>query len=381
MCCRALGLKPQATKCRPSGAMLKEAMMPLSKLSGLSLLLLASVSAAGCGLKGDPQPPLSTLPAKTQDLAVRQQGSWILFDMGYPQTTAGGMTLGGIDAVELLGMVKPLLAEGELPTLDARELEAAAETLLTLRGDELAAAVTGDRLQFRLPLAEELPEEPVANVFAVRTKKGGDISAISNLVPLVPIAPPPPPRGLEVEARADGVEVRWRMAEEAAEGIEGFDVFRREAEVRGYGEAIRRVAGDARQFLDTTARYGRRYIYTVRTVASVEPLIASAEAGEREIDYVDRFPPPLPRNFVALAERASVRLRWDKSEAGDVAGYVLYRREPGRDFHRLLEDPLPGLEYHDRGLVAGFRYSYRIQVVDGEGNESPLSEPITTTVR
>jgi predicted small lipoprotein YifL len=351
---------------------------PLRNLPALALLLAV---AAGCGLKGAPRPPLSTLPAKTQDLDVRQQGSWILLEMGYPQTTAGGLTLGGIDAVELLGLVKPLLAEGELPAVDAREFEAAAETLLTLRGDELDAAVTGDRIQFRLPLAEELPAEPVANVFAVRTRKGDDESAVSNLAPLVPIEPPPAPQNLEVTARAEGVELRWELAAEAAELAEGFDVFRREAQLRAYGEAIQRLAGDAREFLDTTARYGQRYIYTVRTVAVVEPLISSAEAGEREIEYLDRFAPPLPRNVVALAERASVRLRWDRSTADDVAGYVIYRREPGRDFHRLSEALIPGVEYLDRGLVSGFSYSYRIQVVDREGNESPLSEPITTTAR
>ncbi len=337
--------------------------------------------AAGCGLKGDPQPPLSTLPAKTLDLVARQQGGWILLDMAYPQTTAGGMTLGGIDAVELLGMVKPLLAEGELPALDAREFEAAAEPMLTLRGAELTAAVTGDRIQFRLPLAEELPAEAAANVFAVRTRKGDAASAVSNLVPMVPIPPPPAPENLQVTARAEGIEIGWQIAAEAAAKAVGFDVFRREAQVRGYDAAIRRVAGDERRWLDATAEFGKRYIYTVRTVASAEPLIASAEAGEREIDYVDRFPPPLPQNFVALAERASVRLRWDASASADVAGYVLYRREPGRDFHRLMSQPLPGLEYHDRGLVSGFTYSYRIQVVDRAGNESPLSQPITTMAR
>lgn len=119
----------------------------------------------------------------------------------------------------------------------------------------------------------------------------------------------------------------------------------------------------------------------MRALASLEPPIQSAEAGEREIEYADRFAPPLPRNFVALAERASVRLRWDPSAATDVAGYILYRREPGRDFHRLGQDPIAGTEYVDRGLVTGFSCSYRIQVVDREGNESELSDPITTTAR
>jgi len=352
-----------------------------SSTAGAVRLLLALAAAvpviAGCGLKGDPEPPLSTVPIRTQDLELRQQGSWILFEMGYPATTAGGMVLGEIDAVELLQQVKPLRG-GEPPAPDVREFEATAAPLLTLRGAELGAAVSGDRIQFRLPLTDKLPEAPESNIFGVRTVKGDEKSAVSNLVPISPVEPPPPPSDLEVAARPDGVELRWSVEDE---GAQGFDVYRREARVRGYGDAVGRAAGDARSFVDRGARYGNRYIYTVRTVAGTEPLIQSADAGEREIEYLDRFAPPLPKNFVALAERASVRLRWDPSTAEDVAGYVLYRREPGRDFHRLGEEPVTGVEHLDTGLVAGFSYSYRIQVVDREGNESELSDPVTTTVR
>jgi len=346
-------------------------------LSGLALLLGSLLALAGCGKKGDPLPPLRTIPQRTDDLKIRQQGGLILLDMGYPATTVSGMALGGVDAVELYELVRPAV-EGAAPPVEERQFETEAEVLLTLRGSELGTAVTGDRIQIRVPLAEELPAEAAAHYFAVRTLKGDERSALSNGVMLVPIAAPPPPHGLRVVPRAEGVELAW---ESEAQSAAGFDVFRRQAEEYGYAEAIRRVPGDARQYLDTTARYGKRYIYTVRTIASLEPLIHSAAAGETELDYEDRFPPPLPENFVALGERSRVRLRWDPSAAGDVAGYILYRREPRRDFHRLTEAPIAEVEYIDRGLVSGYSYDYRIQAVDRAGNESELSAPVSTTVR
>lgn len=350
------------------------------------LLLAGVIAVSGCGKKGDPLPPLRTVPVTTQDLTVRQQGRSILFDMGYPATTVSGLTLGGIDEVELLELVKPLprppaappdAAPAPLPSAEPREFEAGARTLLTLRGSELGAAVVGDRIQFRIPLADELPAEPLANIFAVRTAKAGEASAISNRVTLVPIEPPAPPSDFRLEARADGIELSWDAAEEP----QAFDLFRREAQVRGYGDRIERVAGAERRYRDRTASYGKRYIYTVRAVAGVDPLIHSEAASEREIDYEDRFAPPLPRNLVALAERASIRLRWEESAADDVAGYVIYRREPGRDFHRLTDDPVTGSEYLDANLVRGLTYAYRIQVVDQAGNESELSAPVETTAR
>ncbi|MCP3963160.1 MAG: hypothetical protein GY719_35420 [bacterium] len=344
-------------------------------VAGLILPLLA------CGKKGNPLPPLRNIPLTTSDLEVRQQGRQILLDMAYPSVTVSGMTLGGIDSVELQQLIKPAPSAADpavpLPSADAREFEAGAQSLLTLRGTELAAAVVGDRIQFRLPLAEDLPAEPVANIFAVRTSKGDETSSVSNRVTLVPTEPPPAPGNLQVAARAGGIEVSW----EADEDPVSFDVFRREAQIRGYGDAVKRVKGENRTYLDRSARYDRRYIYTVRAVASLDPVIHSDQGGEREIEYEDRFAPPLPKNLVALAERASIRLRWDPSAADDVVGYVIYRREPSRNFHRITDEPVASTEYLDRNLASGLTYAYRIQVIDREGNESELSAPVETTAR
>ncbi len=360
------------------------------KKSSVAGLLVVGLLASACGKKGAPLPPLRNVPLATNDLEVRQQGRQILLDMAYPAVTMSGMTLGGIDAVELLELIKPVppvTGEGEtpiaLPSAEAREIEAGARTLLTLSGAELTAAVVGDRIQIRLPLAEPLPAEPVANIFAVRTVKGAETSAISNRVTLVPIAPPAPPSNLQVRPLAGGIELTWEAREDATAEAQAvsFDVFRRDAQIRGYGEPLRRVDGAQRKYLDESARFDKRYIYTVRTVAGIDPLIHSDEAGEREIEYEDRFAPPLPKNLVALAERAAIRLRWEPSTAEDVATYVIFRREPGRDFHRLTGDPITGAEYLDTGLASGLTYAYRLKVIDHKGNESELSAPVETTAR
>ncbi|MEM7582543.1 MAG: fibronectin type III domain-containing protein [Acidobacteriota bacterium] len=382
----------ETERLRPSNAAPRVAHA--SRLTAWLCLAIALTPLVACGKKGDPLPPLRNIPAPTRDLQVSQQGRQILLDMAYPQTTVSGLSLGGIDQVELLQLVKPApgvtmsastaedATEEEakpvpLPSADAREFEAGAETLLTLRGAELNAAVVGDRLQFRIPLADDLPSEPAANIFAVRTLKGDETSQLSNRATLVPIEPPAAPSNLQAQATADGIELSW----EAESDFEGFDIFRREAQIRGYDEALDRVEGDVRSYVDARARFDRRYIYTVRGIANVSPLIHTDEAGEREIEYEDRFPPPLPANIVALAERASVRLRWDPSEADDVAGYIIFRREPARDFHRINDQPVTGTEFLDRNLTSGLTYAYQLKVVDRSGNESPLSDPVVTTTR
>lgn len=342
--------------------------------AGLAVLLLG---LAGCGKKGDPLPRLRDIPLPAKDLSVLQQGRLLLLDVAYPAVTVAGMPLGGIDSLELLQLTKPAAGE-EILAVPPAELAATAEPLLTLRGAELQAAVAGDRIRIRVPLADELPEEPLVHYFGVRTTKADETSEVSNVVGVVPVEPPAAPQNLAATARPYAIELTWENEAE----VEGFDVFRREARERAYGEALQRTGADEKSFTDRRVQYGRKYIYTVRAIASLDPLILSDEAGEREIDYEDRFPPPLPESFVALGERSRVRLRWEGSEADDVAGYVIYRREPRRqDFHRINDELVDGVEYIDRGLVAGFTYEYQIQAVDRNGNEGRISDPVSAEVR
>ncbi|MEM6792609.1 MAG: hypothetical protein AAF725_01385 [Acidobacteriota bacterium] len=348
--------------------------------SALPCLLVAALLAplVSCGKKGDPLPPLRIVPLPTQDLKVRQQGSWIQLELAYPATTVSGAALGGIDTLELHQLSKPALSDGAAPSATAQEFNAGADILMTLRGTELDSAIVGDRVQFRLPLADPLPDPVMGSIYAVRTTKGPEVSDFSNRVVLVPVEPPTPPRGLEVEGLRNGVELRWQSGD-----AEGFDVFRRLATERGYGAPVASgIAGDERRTVDRGARYGQRYIYTVRAITGQEPRVESDLSGEVEIDYVDSFPPRLPSNIVALPERGAIRLRWDPSPDRDTAGYFIHRRDAGREtFVRLNDRPLAPTQYTDRNLASGLPFVYRIQAVDGEGNESELSPPVTATTR
>jgi hypothetical protein len=347
---------------------------PLLPHAALGLLLFALPLLGACGKKGDPLPPLRTVPIQTQDLAVSQQGSLIFLEMGYPNTTTAGLVLGGIDSVEVYALEKPASADGSLPTAEPYEIEASAERILVLSGSELESKVVGDRLQFQIPLASELPAEPTATIFAVRTTKADETSDLSNRASLLAQAPPAPPGGLEAESRPRGVELAWTFGNDA----DAFDVYRRLATERGYGEPLRRVSGADRKFLDDTAQFGQSYIYTVRTIAGTEPLVSSDRAGEREIAHEDRFPPRLPANLVALGEREAIRLRWDPSPDTDVAGYILFRKGPAQDdFIRITATPVVGTEYIDRGLASGLSFAYRMQAVDQLGNESRLGAPVS----
>ena len=364
----------------------------------LAAVLLALL--AGCGKQGPPLPPLRAVPATTRDLTAVQQGTQIVLAFSYPKTTPAGTALSGISAVEVLEATKPAAPDGKASPMEPRELAAAARPRLKVQGADLASATSGDRIVLSLPVPP-LPATPAptpapaakpatkpattlapaatpttpaatpplqAHYFAVRTfGNAGDRSEPSNIAAVVPKAPPPAPERFTVAPRADGVLVEWAGVPGAAGG---YNVYRRDAQERFHGQPVHAAGPEERSWLDTMARFGQDYIYSVTALAQREPAVESAIGSEHEVRYQDRFPPPTPAELVALPEPGRVRLVWRPVDAEDLAGYIVYRRVGNGSFERLTAQPLTAPEYGDTAVKAGQTYAYRVTAIDKTGNES-----------
>ncbi|HLE84517.1 MAG TPA: hypothetical protein VJG13_09275 [Thermoanaerobaculia bacterium] len=358
---------------------------PSTHAAGAVSLLAAAVLVLACGKKGDPEPPIRLIPSPTTQLTVVQRGGELLLDFPYPQTTAAGTPLPGLSeiAVWLLVWRAPETApDGAQPKLevDERVFLAEARPVRVVTGDELPEVVRGDRIVVSLPVPGP-PEEGAGRAVttvAVKTQgPTGEESTLSNRVSFPSIEPPAPPTGLEVRDLATGVRVRWdypraegeeaepeaeveaeeeieageeqeteaaeEQETEAAEeepgaeaagtpaepGLAGFNVYRRKATERTYGAPLRTVGARSRVFVDESALFGERYIYAVSAVASRRPVVVESRLAEEvEVDYRDRFAPPVPQGLVALSEEGRVRLVWQESAVPDLAGYRIYRRGP-----------------------------------------------------
>ncbi|HKV10922.1 MAG TPA: hypothetical protein VJ725_22475 [Thermoanaerobaculia bacterium] len=350
----------------------------LSRLAPVALLL-ALPALTACGKQGDPQPPLRAIPAPTQDLSVVQQGGRILLSFSYPKTTPAGTALEGISAVSILEAVRPPTPEGKAPVLDARQFETAAKERQKVSGADLSSYIFGDRIVIDLPLPEMKPDTRAeAQYFAVRTfGKDGDRSDLSNVASVVPKAPPSAPERVNATARTDGILVEWT----AVTGTSGYNVYRRDAQEKSYGRAVYTAGAAETSWLDTTARFGKSYIYTVTALAQAQPVVESAIGSEREVRYQDRFPPPPPSELVALAETGQIRVVWRSSEAADLAGYLVYRRGPTGDLSQLTPQPIQATEYVDTSVAPGQSYTYRVTAVDQTGNESDPGGEVRATVQ
>jgi hypothetical protein len=351
---------------------------PSAALALLLVLSPALVSLAGCGKQGNPMPPLRNVPAPVQDLRARQQGTRVLLDFTYPKTTPAGTALQGITAVEVWESLQPAPREGAPQPLDPRIFNASAKVVQTLTGADVAAATFGDRLILALPLPEPLEDPARARYYAVRSVGAleKDRSEPSNVAALVPKAPPAPPGTVTAVAQPAGISVEWAPVE----GALGYNVYRRGAQERAYGPPVQTVGADVRSWVDGTARFGQSYIYAVTSILVPVPLVESAITSEQEVRYTDRFPPPVPEDLVALAESGRVRLVWRSSDAEDIAGYHVYRREGDGELRRVTQEPVTATEYIDTTVGSGQGYGYRVTAVDQQGNESAPGQEVRARV-
>jgi fibronectin type 3 domain-containing protein len=245
---------------------------------------------------------------------------------------------------------------------------------LTLATADIGAATLGDKVVLMLPIVEADAGVTVRH-FQIRTIGPlGDRSEPSNVTRIVPRTPPSPPSEIVATPKAAGIDLSWQPVE----GALGYLVYRRDAAVKTYGKPLQAVIAPAVSLSDATAQLGASYIYAVTTVSQRTPLVESAIQSEREVRYVDRYPPPPVSDLVALAEQGQVRLIWTGSDAPDLAGYRIYRREGG-DLRRLNVEPVVTTEFTDPNVASGRSYVYRVVAIDKTGNEStPQEVPATT---
>ena len=70
-------------------------------------LWLAAAFLAGCGVPGEPLPPLLEIPAPVQDLSVVQVGTQLQLAWSRPRLTTEGTRARRLDRIELYGAFLP----------------------------------------------------------------------------------------------------------------------------------------------------------------------------------------------------------------------------------------------------------------------------------
>jgi len=243
----------------------------------------------------------------------------------------------------------------------------------------IAERTRGATVVYRDPLGPLLSsgKPPRSLAYAVvSVRRGGERSPLSNIVTLAPDVPPGPPAIASVTPEEGRICLEWLppatdlLGRPAAVG--GYRVYRRTLPDEEYGEPLNADPVTETVYVDTTAPYGGRHVYTVRATLAGKPKVEGVPAPESGVDYRDVFAPPAPSRLDALPEGNLVRLVWEPVPVADLAAYIVYRAEEG-----VAPIPLVGgtnqTFFTDLLVLPRHRYRYTVVAVDTAGNRSPSS--------
>ena len=194
---------------------------------------------------------------------------------------------------------------------------------------------------------------------------------------IIPAVPPGRPLFLRSTVEETRVCLEWLLPEEMLDGtrpavVAGYAVYRKEQGEEWYEKWIG-LTKEQTSYVDDSARPDHVYLYTVRAtpVWQLPPILGPA-ADEIVVDTKDVFPPPSPGGFLVLLEPDGARLVWNPVLAADLAGYRVYRMEPGATSWAKVADGFSETLWFDKGSRPGTRYA--VAAIDRSGNESPRSE-------
>jgi hypothetical protein len=374
----------------------------------LLLALLAAVAAVSCGKKGDPQAPMPRGPRGVTDLAVEQEGLAAILTFSYPDRLLTGEPLADLAAIEVYRAVNPSpaittprkppppsgaagdvapgtaerrAAQNERLAEQAFYSEASLLERLTIPA--LVPLTRGASLRYEDDLTPLLLGESVPSAIAyavVSIRKTGERSPLSNIALLSPAVPPAAPAIRKVTPEQGKVRIEWSPVESDVRGRPlkpaGYRVYRRILPQEDYGAPLNPEPVSEPSFEDQSPPYGD-LVYTVRAIHPEKKNVEGPPAKEVTVSYRDVFPPPAPARLDALPEGNVVRLLWDPVEAGDLAGYLVFRAEDSGAPVALTAAPIADTFFNDESGQRGRRYRYTVVAVDKAGNRSaPSAEAV-----
>lgn len=342
--------------------------------------------AAGCGAPGVPMPPSLELPRPVNDLAAMRKGGRVVLAWTEPTQTIDRQK------IRRLGPTVICRATGEFPMKQCRAVK-------QLRPEDLhslsPAAGRRPQVMFEDALSLEMQSATQFATYAVEIRNRRDKGAgLSNQV-RISLAPSlPAPNDLRAEVTPESVVLSWTAPEllPGAANLRFFyRVYRKLANAPDYTLIQELPAKAGTETVgDRSFEWEHAYDYKVTSVTRVQ--LAGGEPMEFEGDDSpvvpifphDIFPPATPTGleavFSGVGQKPFIDLTWAPNTEADLAGYNVFRSEPGEPARQIHSQLVKAPAFRDENVVAGHRYIYSVSAVDERGNQSARSETAVESV-
>ena len=347
---------------------------------------LASVMLVGCASIGPPEPPSLELPKPPTDLRAKRKGDQVILSWTIPAKTTDRQSvryLGrtricrSLDAI-LLKCGDPVGEVGPPPNFAARKDS----------GDKRNASFVASLLSgLHLDAQQRGPFATVTYAVEVLNESGRG-AGLSNLVHVSLAEALPPPADLAAHLTAQGVELTWTGALLPSPDfvLRSYRVFRRQegtSQSTLVGEVAAGAAGQL-SLTDQSFAWQKTYYYHADTVTEItqpgKPGVSleGDDTAEVKVFADDVFPPAVPSGLQAVfsgpGQTAFIDLVWTPVSDADLAGYNVYRHEPGGAAVKLNAALVETPAFRDSSVGLGRNYFYAVSAVDQRGNESARSE-------
>jgi hypothetical protein len=354
----------------------------MKRAAAILALGLAVLPAPACGRKGPLRPPLAAGPQRVERLTARQRAEAVILEWTNPAKAVDGRPVGTLDAVEVWVFDRGLAA-GARPATEA-EVGKAGRLARRIPRAEFASfrgPAEGVPGSMTFPFVfDPGPAGPKDLAFTVRVLDGkGRASEFAAPVAVAVRPCPKPPWNVEARVLPDHIEIRWWAPESNIDGtkpesLDGYAVYRFEGD--GPERRLGATAADVTKYEDRDFRFGRTYRYFIRALAAgTKDEVESGDSLTAEVVARDIFPPAPPADLVAIPAPGAISLSWAAGREEDLAGYRVWRKEPGvSDYIALTPGLLTANAFTDATAAKGKSYVYAVSAVDADGNESPRSE-------
>jgi len=325
------------------------------------------------------------IPAPASDLAAAQVGERIVLTFSPPTKNTDGSPAELPSSVEVRRLVEERQADPA--PVGEEEFLARSELAIEIAGDSLPKHLRDGRwvIEDAHPFADRAVAYRKRFRYAARTiNRKRQTAGLSNQVWIAPVPIPDPPGEISFLLDQEFVRLTWKEPPTGADPphsahLVGYNVYRTEDPSRIPAVPMNPDPIRDAVFEDRRFEFEKTYYYAVSVVASTAtPAAESLPSRLVAVQTRDTFPPSAPTSLHAVPQEGGVALLWSPSEAPDVVGYRVYRRDlSSGDEKAVVAEPALALSFRDSETRAGGRYEYRVAAVDRFKNEGP---PRTITI-
>ena len=360
----------------------------MKSLATRLLVLAGPTLLTACATMNPPLPPSLELPKPPTDLRASRKGDRVSLAWTIPTSTTDRQTIHTVGSTQICRSAATEITQcgtpvGGLPPQAVFSAGTAGSKPATgSYTDTLPAALLGD-----------VPSATATYAVEVLNREGRG-AGLSNRVRVPLVRTLPPPQDFQARLTAQGVVLSWagEAAPPNSEPSIGHivRVYRNPLGSQERSPVGEVPLGGDHTLTDSSFEWGQRYQYRAQTVTVIhepnqpEVRVEGTDTPDQFIFADDIFPPAVPAGLQAAfsgpGQPPFVDLIWAPNTDLDLAGYNVYRQEPGTAPVRLNAELVKTSAFRDTAVVPGKTYAYSVSAVDLRGNESARSEAALESV-